>query len=106
MFHKFKIGQRVRRAQSSPTDERLGFGTISEVVRLMPDDPHDLTRAGFQGRGPAEGLGGQGDAAGLCGGDVDRHRVIVAQGTGGVIGRVGRNRTSSSSHCSVTPIRE
>ena len=39
MFHKFKIGQRVRRAQASPTDERLGFGTISEVVRLMPDDP-------------------------------------------------------------------
>ncbi|AWI90805.1 hypothetical protein [Methylorubrum aminovorans] len=39
MMHKFKLGQRVRRAQSSPLDERLGFGAISEVVRLMPDDP-------------------------------------------------------------------
>lgn len=39
MTHKFKIGQRVRRAQASPTDERLGFGAVSEIVRLMPDDP-------------------------------------------------------------------
>ncbi len=39
MMHKFKLGQRVRRTQSSATDERLGFGAVSEIVRLMPDDP-------------------------------------------------------------------
>ena len=38
-MHKFKLGQRVRRAQSSALDERLGFGAVSEIVRLMPDDP-------------------------------------------------------------------
>ncbi|KQT61403.1 hypothetical protein ASG52_00490 [Methylobacterium sp. Leaf456] len=39
MSHKFKLGQRVRRAPTHQTDTRLGFGEVGEIVRLMPDDP-------------------------------------------------------------------
>lgn len=58
MSHKFKIGQRVRRARPSYSDERSNAGEVSEVVRLMPADqtgePSYRIRSGFAERAVRE----------------------------------------------------
>lgn len=38
MAHKFKIGQRVRRARIGYAESKAAVGDICEVVRLMPSD--------------------------------------------------------------------
>ncbi|WP_430911244.1 hypothetical protein [Methylobacterium sp. sgz302541] len=38
MSHKFKVGQRVRRARVGYAEGKSAVGDICQVLRLMPDD--------------------------------------------------------------------
>ena len=58
MSHKFKLGQRVRRAQIGYSDDKASSGDVSEIVRLMPADqtgePSYRIRSGFGERAVRE----------------------------------------------------
>jgi len=59
MSHKFKLGQRVRRARIGYADDKSGSGDLSEIVRLMPEDqtgePSYRIRSGVIERAVREG---------------------------------------------------
>jgi len=59
MSHKFKLGQRVRRARIGYADDKAASGDLSEIVRLMPEDqtgePSYRIRSGVIERAVREG---------------------------------------------------
>lgn len=55
MSHKFKIGQRVRRARVGYAENKSAIGDICQIVRLMPDD--ETGEPSYRIRATAAGAG-------------------------------------------------